>query len=645
MSEGHRMKSGLFISHKGKRCGVYQYGLRVFKALECGKDIDWRYCECETADDASAALNAGRADIIIINFHPATIGWAKDFDWRINGSIVFSIYHEVYQEIANRCRSEFFDFLLCPDPTLIPYNPIIVPVPRIAADRPSTVPKSPEIFTVGSFGFATLGKGFDRICKLVNTEFDQACIRLNIPLHDSDEIVSKDLLGEIMENCRSEITKPGIDLLVTHEFFDDEGLLTFLSENSLNAFLYDEQPCRGISSCADYAIASGKPLAISKSSMLRHLHNINPSICVEDSSLKSIAARGGKELAHIREAWSYHASGAYWERAILDAVERRALSRSVPDRRGLNKILDDRSRDSYTDALRLLEYHAPDMLSRKIERANIQQAFALDTALRFLEKIRTPRILALGSYEDTAVATLKELGYKIDEVDPNVNGIDLEDFYRANSARMAKYDLVLCVSVLEHVKNDALFVRMAADLMAPNGIAVFTVDFVENYRTGDRLPYTDERFYTTLDIGRRLMSELPDCALFDIPSWREGAEDFEYDECRYGFAAWVFRKLDEKTSLHSASHPDASPAWNALLSRPTPPHEPSRLAELNRNRIIYDLKSDEGPSELMVALKLARFLRKISWKIHPVRRKKWRERKSVSIATIETDFANHNGSV
>jgi SAM-dependent methyltransferase len=277
------------------------------------------------------------------------------------------------------------------------------------------------------------------------------------------------------------VTKPDIDLVITHDFLDDSGLVRFLAGNTVNAFLYEDQKARGISSCTDYAVASGRPLAISRSSMFRNLHEVNPSICIEDCSLQAIAGRRGKELAPLRATCSYDRAGAAWESAMLDAVDRLGISRSVPDGRGFNKILDDSSRQAYGAALRLQEKLAPEILSHKVARANIQQAFALDIALRLLPEEGFARILAIGSFEDTAVATLKAMGYLVDEIDPNVNGVDLDMFYRSPTAEMSRYDLILCVSVLEHVTDDQPLVRMAVDLLAPNGIAVFTVDFAEDY--------------------------------------------------------------------------------------------------------------------------------------------------------------------
>jgi SAM-dependent methyltransferase len=249
-------------------------------------------------------------------------------------------------------------------------------------------------------------------------------------------------------------------------------------------------------------------------------------------------------------------------RAIIDAMNARAASRATPDKRGFNKILDDRSRVAYGEAISDLAKYAPEMLSRKIERANIQQGFALETARRFLAQRPNARILAAGSFEDTAVAALSALGYRIDEVDPNVNGMTLLDFYLSSRARLGSYDLCLSVSVLEHVADDEQFVRIISEFLRPGGLAVLTVDFKEGWRPGENKPIVDHRLYTTRDLSGRLISAMGDCALVDAPIWSEGVEDFEYEGSEYGFAGFVFKKLDEE-SLRMAN---TQPVWRDLLA-------------------------------------------------------------------------------
>ena len=59
--------------------------------------------------------------------------------------------------------------------------------------------------------------------------------------------------------------------------------------------------------------------------------------------------------------------------------------------------------------------------------------------------------------------------------------------------------------MLEHVADDEAFVRQAAALLAPGGIAIFTVDFSERYPETGLRPAADQRLYTQHDLRTRLM--------------------------------------------------------------------------------------------------------------------------------------------
>ena len=548
-----RPLTGLLVSHRSAHCGVYQFGRRLFTALASGHDIAWQYTECGTFDEFATAESKLRPDVVLLNYHPDTLTWATDANFEQCGAVIFSVFHEVHQTAADRIKPDPFHYLLCPDPTLLARNPVILPVPRFIPDSISDPGPRPTVFTVGSFGFATPGKGFERLCGLVNEQFETARVRINIPFHDVAEMIPRKNLDEIIAGCRSRFTKPGIRLEITHEFLEDSDLVAFLAENTINAFLYEGGDGRGIGSCTDYALSSGRPIAISRSPMFRHLHRLSPSICVEDRGLAEIAAAGADNLNALRQAYGATASGAAWTSAIRRALAARARSQSVPDGRGFNKVLDDRSRSAYKAALAELSELAPEMLARKIPRANVQQAFALDAVERLVADVTEPRLLAIGSFEDTAVAALKAKGFRLGEVDPNVNGIDLESFYRSPEAVLESYELILCVSVLEHVEDDEGFVRMVADLLAPDGIAIFTVDFSNGYPADPRKPAIDRRLYNTRDLRDRLMAIIPDCGLVDIPSWDDGSSDFEYEGCNYAFASWVFRKLNTKLLLPSGA--------------------------------------------------------------------------------------------
>lgn len=533
---------GLFVNHVGCRCGVFQFGDRLLAALAQAPSIAWRGVECDGSDDFWAACDGAAPDLVLFNHHPATLAWANALDCTGRGFARFAVLHETHDAAVRALTPGPFDFYLCADPTLRSANPLALAVPRfIAATRAPAPP--PDLFTVGSFGFATAGKGFDRLCAMVCAQLDEARIRINIPPHDDEAIVPPSRVDEIIASCRDSITKPRVSLEITQDFMDEAVLLDFLQDNTINVFLYDDMPGRGVSSCTDYAIASGRPLAVSRSSMFRHLHSLNPSVVADDHPLAVIAAQGTAPFRHLARDWSAAAAGAAWNDAMLTALRRRELARSVPDGRGFNKILDDRARAAYQAAVAELHHHVPEMMGRKIERANVQQAFALDAAERLLACYREPRILAVGSFEDTAVATLKAKGWRIEEVDPAVTGLTLADFYVLPTTQPGSYDLVLCISVLEHVEDDVVFVRMLADLLAPAGLALMTVDFASGYAEHGRKPRADFRLYTPGDLRARLMPAIPGTQPFDFPNWDDGEEDFEYEGCRYAFATWTFIKL------------------------------------------------------------------------------------------------------
>jgi SAM-dependent methyltransferase len=556
------MTRGLIISHMGNHCGVYQFGRNLFDTLAKADEIAWSYCECSNFDELKAAVSREAPDAIIFNHHPSTMPWLTTAPLKELDGLHFGLLHQVSQEIADAANPEPFDFLICLDPTLVPRNPRILRAPRFSpVDQLGQSPPPPDVFTVGSFGFATPGKGFDRLCALVNSEFDRAKIRINIPVHDDPKIIPEFMLRAVIDKCRAAIDKPGIELEITHHFLNNSEIVAFLASNTINAFLYEDSPSTGISSCADFALASGRPFALTRTSMFRHFFHLNPSVFIEERKLADIAA-GDMSMLNAARADALPAKAAgEWNHTILAAIDSRKTSRATPDGRGFNKILDDRSRTAYHEALGQLTKFAPEMIARKIERANIQQAFGLDVCKSFLADHPNPRILAAGSFEDTAVATLRAQGYRIDEIDPNVNGMTLQDFYISHEARLGSYDLVVSISVLEHVADDEQFVRIISEFLRPGGLAVLTVDFADAWRPGIRKPEVDHRLYTTRDICERLIPAIGDCVLVDPPRWFEGVEDFEYEGSHYGFAGLVFRKLDEESIRRAA----VTPVWREML--------------------------------------------------------------------------------
>lgn len=270
------MKTGikiLFVSRKSVRCGVSDYGLRVFDILKKRFDIELKEIEAPTMTEGY--------DLCIWNYHYATLPWLV----KSHGKNIM-IFHEGPTPFI-------FDAYINSDSTA-PEHEESFSSPRPLFENVLFFDKVNEVTTIGSFGFGFADKGYWRIAEMVSKEFDKALIRLSIPFAEfGDE--NGDTAKREVEKMRSYL-KPGIELEVSHEFLSQTDLLNFLRGNDINLFLYDALDSRGLSSTIDYALSVRKPIGISRSGMFRHLPK---EICVDSSSIKYVMSLGIEPLKDI----------------------------------------------------------------------------------------------------------------------------------------------------------------------------------------------------------------------------------------------------------------------------------------------------------------------------------------------------------
>jgi hypothetical protein len=587
----------LFINHPEKECGVHQFGENIFKAIEQSGLYNFIYCECSNKKDLNIFISKFNPVCIIYNYYGSTMPWLNP---RITRKIKLShigIMHEVTQERINNASKTLFDFHIAPDPTILLTNPIVFKTGRMVPAYTDT--KSPPVkLTIGSFGFGTKGKGYTKIIETVQQEFDEAIIRFNIPFAKFGDSTGEGARA-YANACKRLITKPGIELKISHDFLSQEEVLDFLSGNTINCFFYEENKNRGISSVIDLALAVNKPVAVTKSKMFRNILHASPSVCIEDISLRKIIANGIVPLLPFKKEWNSRNLCWDYERivtaslsnfhqqsitksgiaAIIDKtparrifnnfrkIARRSLNRdklmlaaSQSEKRkelyttyniptsGLlfkekcfNRILDNEAREQYDTVIKLLCQLCPDEMSRKIPEANIQQAFVFETVRNFISHFDIPRILSVGCYEDTAYMGLQKLGIKVDGIDPILN-YDLSTYLTKPGTLEYGYDIIFSTSVIEHVKKDDKFVKEIAELLKPGGIAVLTCDYKQDYKPGDKIPNVDYRFYTKADLEKRLLLQMKDCALFGASNWDCPNPDFWFENINYTFATFVVQK-------------------------------------------------------------------------------------------------------
>ena len=268
----------LFVTHKEKQCGVHEYGISIADAVKKSAQYSFVYAECSTPQEFSATVETVRPAAIIYNYYPSTLPW---FDKKLLDTFDIphlEIMHEVTQQAADSADASFFDYHIAPDPTLVVNNPIVFKTGRVIPPYTNRF-DLPAVTTIGTFGFATAGKGFERLIIAVEEEFDEAIIRLHVPTGDFAAFDCKD----VAHRCQELIVKRGIKLIVTHEFLEKNQLLDFLAQNTLNAFFYEKGEGRGISSAVENALAVRRPIAITRSNMFRHVLTglAEPPICVE----------------------------------------------------------------------------------------------------------------------------------------------------------------------------------------------------------------------------------------------------------------------------------------------------------------------------------------------------------------------------
>jgi hypothetical protein len=205
----------------------------------------------------------------------------------------------------------------------------------------------------------------------------------------------------------------------------------------------------------------------------------------------------------------------------------------------INRVLTDVDRVELQPVCDRMREYWPELYSRKIDRSMVQYAFCYDTVEKLTELGDNPFVLAIGAQECIASECLKMDGYPVVSIDPVFN-CTLNQF---SQRHYKKFEFVLAASVLEHVENVEEFIADACHSLHIGGYGVFTLDFNNDYVAGNRLPYTDLRFFNAQDLTGRLRDVLREnnCDLIDEPDY-SAADNFQYDGCIYSFATFVFKK-------------------------------------------------------------------------------------------------------
>jgi hypothetical protein len=292
----------ILLNNTAQRCGIYQYGLRTVNILMKSKLYDFLHIEVENEAQLSEAIYSHQPIAVIYNHHHFTMPWLNTSVLRKFTNIKhYGMFHGEPETSAID-----FDYLFCDHPYHIDTpNSWAVPRPLIENDF---IFEKPVIPTVSTYGLDSGYKGFQKIVKIVNDQFDEAVIRLHISGGFYAEKFGCPMINTLSDLCRKEMRKPNIQLQITNNFISDMDLLKFLAASSINMFLYDVVTAHKpiMASAVDYALSVKVPLAINNSNMFNHI--ISPpgfqSIRIEDRSISDIISSGTETVDFYATKWS-----------------------------------------------------------------------------------------------------------------------------------------------------------------------------------------------------------------------------------------------------------------------------------------------------------------------------------------------------
>lgn len=231
--------------------------------------------------------DASGFDVIIYNYHEKLFPWLSEDHIKRTGIPCMAIGgHDCYPEF------DALKYVLNCDSTSENTRKNI-PLPRPVKNF-SPLP-DPDIVTIGSCGFDFSSKNYQHVATVVAQSYDTAIIRLHIPSHPNGEGIHN--IAHTIQQQLFVLNKPNILVQLTNHFMSDDELISFLSSNTANVFLYPpyENEKRGLSSVIDKALSARKPIAISDSTMYRHI-NMENKFLLSEYSLREIVSF---EVGHL----------------------------------------------------------------------------------------------------------------------------------------------------------------------------------------------------------------------------------------------------------------------------------------------------------------------------------------------------------
>ena len=515
MPSGSHKPRGVFVNVPEANCSIYESGRMVYGCLTLSDRYELTYVEI---DEFARDLDTG-VDFYAFNYHHVRMSWLDPASVRrLPGLKLTFVLETLPGNPFILCPPDAFDAYCALDPTMAIADNRVFAFPR-PLETPPPLPAyvEPPVPVIGTFGFATRGKGFELVVDAVNREFDRAVVRINIPsstfAHRPRSFLAPKDYAQVLSDLCVKTAKPGVDVVITHDYLSKPDLIRWCARNTLNCFLYDRN-LPGLSATTDQAIVSGRPLAVSTNPTFRHIH---PFITPYPAQrLRESIAASPRRVAAMQEEWTPRNFALRFEQ-VLEAYgmfsDRAHASRPPEfihlDRKTLPVSFAGRCRrfvhkvryaiEDLADSIRPVQ-NRDTLCKFLLSRAEVRACTAYlqgegypshrlackdwDIA-NIIKDLSDGDLLDMGSSDSFLLASAvrkgirgRKIGVDLQRPDVPVDGVTylIGDLTNTGLAE-GTFANITCLSVIEHDVDFGAFAREAARLLVPGGKLYVTFDY------------------------------------------------------------------------------------------------------------------------------------------------------------------------
>lgn len=291
-------------------CGIGIIGNLLGETLLQHPDYDFDIVYTDTVAGIHEKINQFQPKVVIYNYSPGTSPWIDDPYVKHPYPEIkhVRIMHDMNQHIASNFHPSLhqgWEYLLADDNSVVGNDRVFI-TNRLMPNKPTVQYVQTDRPIIGFQGFGPPHKGIARLAYRVQEEFDEAVLRLHIPCGYFEDLIhgfkGSNAYARVQE-VKQIITKPGIEVIATHDLLDTQGIVNLLAQNTINCYFYDYLDGCGIASSPDYALAAGRPIALTRSFQFRNFWHI-PEIFIENKSIKEIIAQGTSPLEPMYNIYS-----------------------------------------------------------------------------------------------------------------------------------------------------------------------------------------------------------------------------------------------------------------------------------------------------------------------------------------------------